>query len=87
MDTIVKELRTCAATLSHIADTLAKPSETKEAAAHTLEEVRKVLAELSKEGLTDKVREIIKKHGAERLSEVNPVEYAVILKEAEELGK
>lgn len=87
MDSVVKELRTCAATLSHIADTLAQPLETKEAPAHTLEEVRKVLAELSKDGLTDKVREIIKKHGAERLSDVDPAEYAAVLKEAEELGK
>ncbi len=87
MDTIVEELRTCAATLSHIADTLAQPSETKVAPAHTLEEVRKVLAELSKDGLTDKVREIVKKHGADRLSEVNSAEYAEILKEAETLGK
>ena len=49
MDTIVKELRECAATLSRIADTLVQATEP-EANAFTLEEVRKVLAGLSQSG-------------------------------------
>ena len=72
MDTIVKELRDCAASLSRIADMLAQEQPPK-VTAPSLEEVRTVLAELSR-------------NGADRLSEVTPAEYAAILKEAESLG-
>ena len=87
MDTIVKEIRDCAATLSRIADALAQRKQPQEAASPTLEEVRTVLAELSRNGLTAQVRELLQKHGADRLSKVNPAEYAAILKEAESIGK
>jgi hypothetical protein len=50
-----------------------------------LEEVRAVLAEKSQAGMTVKVREIIQKYGAERLSEIEPKYYGDILKDAEEL--
>ncbi|SHI17557.1 rRNA biogenesis protein rrp5 [Sporanaerobacter acetigenes] len=50
-----------------------------------LEDVRAVLAEKSQAGMTAKVREIIQKHGAEKLSEIEPKYYADILKEAEGL--
>ncbi len=87
MDNFVKELKDCAATLSRIADALARETETPKADAPSLEEVRLVLARLSQAGLTAEVREIIKKHGADRLSDVAPAEYPAILKEAESLGK
>ena len=45
-----------------------------------------MLAVLSRNGLTAQVRELLQKHGADRLSEINPAEYAAILKEAESLG-
>lgn len=52
----------------------------------TLEEVRAKLAEKSQAGLTAQVREIIKKYGGSKLSEVDPKHYADILKDAEVLG-
>ena len=51
----------------------------------TLEEVRAVLARktrVSKEN-TEAIRELLKKHGAERLSQIPQEEYAAVLKEAE----
>ena len=51
----------------------------------TLEEVRTVLAELSRDGKTKEVKEILKRHGADRLSEVNPGEWEAILDEAAEI--
>ncbi|MBR6158463.1 MAG: rRNA biogenesis protein rrp5 [Lachnospiraceae bacterium] len=51
----------------------------------TLEQVRGVLAEKSRDGFTAEVREIIKRHGAVRLSEVEPVEYEAMIAEAENL--
>lgn len=52
----------------------------------TLEKVHGVLADKSRDGFTAEVREIIKSFGAERLSEVDPGNYAEILKKAEALG-
>lgn len=52
----------------------------------TLEKVRGVLADKSRSGFTAEVREIIKSFGAERLSEIDPGNYAEILKRAEALG-
>ncbi len=51
----------------------------------TLEEVRAVLAEKSRSGHTEEVRELLSKHGADKLSEIDPAEYAALLAEAEVL--
>ena len=51
----------------------------------TLEEVRAVLAEKSRSGHTEEVRELLNKHGADKLSEIDPVEYPALLAEAEVL--
>ena len=51
----------------------------------TLEEVRAVLAEKSRAGHTEEVRELLNKHGADKLSEIDPAEYAALLAEAEVL--
>ena len=51
----------------------------------TLEDVRAVLARktrVSKEN-TEAIRQLLSRHGAQRLSEVKPEEYAQVLKEAE----
>jgi len=51
----------------------------------TLEEVRAVLAEKSRSGHTEEVRELLAKHGADKLSEIDPAEYAALLAEAKVL--
>ena len=61
-------------------------AEKPEEAQPTLEEVRKVLAELSRDGHTDEVRALINAYGAKRLSEVDPKDYASILWEAGRFG-
>lgn len=85
MDKVIEELRACAATLSSIADTLAKRAELEEASP-TLEEVRTVLAKLSVEGHSAAVKSLISKFGADKLSELAPEHYAALLKEAERIG-
>lgn len=52
----------------------------------TLEEVRGKLAELSKAGKTSEVRELIKKRGGAKLSDVDQGEYAALLADAEGLA-
>ena len=50
-----------------------------------LEKVRGILAEKSRYGHTAEVRAIIKKFGADRLSDIDPKDYAAVLKEAQVL--
>ncbi|MBS3946842.1 MAG: DNA ligase [Dethiobacter sp.] len=52
----------------------------------TLEAVRAVLAEKSRNGHTAEVRALLEKHGAAKLSEIDPAKYAALLAEAEVLG-
>ena len=51
----------------------------------TLEEVRTVLAELSRNGNTQEVKELLRKYGAEKLSLIKPEDYEALLKDAEEI--
>lgn len=57
-----------------------------ETKAPALEEVRAVLADKSRQGYTAEVKEILRRHGAEKLSAVDPADYAAVLAEAEVLG-
>lgn len=51
----------------------------------TLEEVRMVLAEKSRAGHTAEVRALLVKHGAEKLSDIDPTRYPALLADAEVL--
>ena len=52
----------------------------------TLEQVRAVLADKSRSGHSAAVRELLQKHGASKLSEIDPGKYAALLSDAEVLG-
>lgn len=49
----------------------------------TIEDVRPVLAEISRSGKTALVKELLKKYGANKLSEVKPENLKALLKDAE----
>lgn len=51
----------------------------------TLEEVRAMLADKSKDGFTAQIRELLKKYGADRLSAIDPANYRALLTDAEGL--
>lgn len=50
-----------------------------------LEEVRAVLAEKSRSGHTAAIKGLLQKHGADKLSEIDPAEYPALLAEVEVL--
>lgn len=52
----------------------------------SLEDVRAVLGQKSQAGLTTEVKELITKFGGSKLSDIQPEQYAALLKEAEGLG-
>ena len=98
LDLCVGELRSAAQSLNTVADSLTslfsgsqprtsvQPESKPTSKPLTLEEVRAVLAEKSRNGHTAKVRELLEKHGAAKLSEIDPQKYAALLAEAEVLG-
>jgi hypothetical protein len=57
----------------------------KEEKSLNLEDVRSVLADKSRKGHTAEVKALINKHGADKLSEIDPAEYASLLADAEVL--
>ena len=98
IDLCIGELRTAAHSLSAVADSLtvlfdasadpkvnAMKSSTPKPV--TLEQVRAVLAEKSRSGHTAKVRELLKKHGAAKLSVIDPAEFEALLGEAAAIGR
>ena len=52
----------------------------------TLEEVRKVAADKSRQGFTEEVRNLIHRYGAEKLSSLDAVKYEAFLKDLEVMG-
>ena len=52
----------------------------------SFEEVRAVLANKSRAGFTTEVKALIEKHGAAKLSDIDPSEYETVLAEAEVFG-
>lgn len=99
LDLCIGELRNAAQSLNSVADSLAALFSDKQSEVSaqpeakppaqkplTLEAVRAVLAEKSRNGHTAKVRELLEKHGASKLSEIDPAKYTALLADAEVLG-
>ena len=98
LDLCVIELRSAAQSLNTVADSLTalfsgsqpessvQPESKPPSKPLTLEDVRAVLAEKSRNGHTAKIRELLEKHGAAKLSEIDPQKYSALLAEAEVLG-
>ena len=61
------------------------PVEKPETKPLTLEQVRAALAEKSRAGHTSEVKALLIKHGADKLSDIDPAEYLALLAEAEVL--
>jgi hypothetical protein len=102
LNLLVSELKHCGETLIGISESLSELFTGKDTHEHveipkddpaapekkpiTLEEVRAVLAEKSRAGFTAEVRTLLEKHGAGKLSEIDPLKYPLLLQESEVLG-
>ena len=90
----IEELRNAAAAINDAADWLsrqfsggpavAEPVPAKEPELK-LEDVRAVLADMSRKGHTAEIRVLLQKYGAAKLSGVDPANYSALLKDVEEL--
>ena len=93
MASTIEELRRSAAAISGAANWLAEQFSGDEPAPGapaepvlTLEAVRAVLANKSRAGYTAQIRSLLQKHGADKLSGVDPANYKALLADAEELN-
>ena len=71
--------------VAQISEKTEKPKKEK-TKVYTLEDVRGVLAEKSQSGLTSEVKDLIAKFRGSKLSDIDPINYEAIIKEAEVLG-
>lgn len=97
MAMVIEELRNTAATIKDTADWLSEQFSVSEETVSvekaitenkselTLEQVRAVLAEKSRNGHTAEIRSLLEKYGATKLSAVDPKHYEALLKDAEVL--
>lgn len=53
--------------------------------AYEIEDVRKILADKSRLGHTAKIRELLEKYGAKKLSEIDPSNYKSLVADVEKL--
>ena len=81
--TLADELRRMAQEMISLAARLEEKEAPEEVKKLSFTDVRKLLAEKSRAGHTAKVKELLIKHGAEKLSEIDPKEYAALAREAE----
>lgn len=98
LELAIKDLRTAAATINDVANTLAEmfsgdphtggvdESAASTKPALTLEQVRAVLADKSRKGFTAQIRSLLQKYGAAKLSGIDPANYEALLAEVEVLG-
>ena len=93
--TIIDELRDTASSINRIADELTdlfsysnRVPEVAPAPEKTLslEKVRAILAEKSRDGFTAQIRDLLQKYGASKLSEIDPANYKALVADAEVLG-
>ena len=84
----IEELRNAAAAINDAADWLSRKFSDEPAVAEPelkLEDVRAVLADMSRKGHTAEIRVLLQKYGAAKLSGVDPANYSALLKDVEEL--
>lgn len=67
-------------------DTKTEKTPEPEKKALSLTDVRAVLAEKSRNGYTADVKALLLKYGADKLSDINPIDYESLLEEAEVFG-
>lgn len=88
MNSLINDMRTLTNTLEKIVQLEnCKEDNNKEEKILTLEEVRAVLAQKSKEGFTDKVKDLINYYGCHKLSEIDSKYYEEILEKAKNFNK
>lgn len=80
---MIKAAKTIKEIFSSTEEATATPEPTP---SYTKEDVRGILAAKSAAGFKKEVKELLEKYGAQQLKQVDPKDYAALLKEAEVIG-
>lgn len=83
MQNLIDDMKALTNTLEKITQLENSKDNNKEEKFLTLEEVRAILARKSKEGFTDKVKDLINYYGCHKLSEIDSKYYEEILEKIE----
>ena len=83
MQNLIDDMKALTNTLEKITQLENSKDNNKEEKFLTLEEVRAILARKSKEGFTDKVKDLINYYGCHKLSEIDNKYYEEILEKVE----
>ena len=96
LNQVLYELKDCGKALIHIADTLTEifcntgdvpeiPIKPKDEPTpeYSFLDIRKRFAEMSRAGHTEALKELLNKYGADKLSSVDPLQYAALVADAE----
>lgn len=91
MTVLAESIKDLASTMSETAPTepvkkVPKEKQKTDTKPITMEEVRAVLAEKSRNGQAEGVRELLQRYGCSKLSDINPDDYAALMADAEVLG-
>ncbi len=82
LDAVITDLRKAAEAINSAADTLYEMFGGKQ---YSLPEVRAILSRKSRGGHTDAVKALLIKHGADKLSAIDPSRYGALVADAQEL--
>lgn len=92
LETVISNLRMLADSLEELCGAVnltdkvsVKKTEKVPSPTISIEDIRKVLAEKSRAGKTEQVRELLQKYGANKLSEVEEKRYSSLLEDAKGL--
>ena len=83
---LAEDLRKLADDVVLVAGAIQEADEPAETPQASLEEVRAVLADKSRAGMKDKVKELLMLYGADKLSDVDPKQYGLLMRDAKGLG-
>jgi len=96
LELAIKDLRSAAATINEVANTLAEvfsttADEAPDAAVPpepqlTFEQVRAILSDKSRQGFTAQIRTLLQKYGGTKLSQIDASNYKALVADVEVLG-
>lgn len=86
LDALIREMRNIASDINDMADSLSEAVSIGDAKP-TLEDVRSALSEKSRQGYTTEVKQLLKSHNADRLSQLQEKDYEEVLQEVKTIGE
>lgn len=82
---IYEDLENIKKKVNHVQDLLTEPKVKETKPTVTLEELRNLLSSMARDGMTESVKQLLLRHGVDKLSKLNPSDYEEVYLEAEDI--